>query len=441
MNPTNCDTATATVTVAAAVIDAVADTFGPINGYTGSTTASVLANDTLNGVAVIPSQVVLTGTTVPTGLTLNANGTITIAPLTPAGTYSVIYRICEVLNPTNCDTATATVTVAAAVIDAVADTFGPINGYTGSTTASVLVNDTLNGVAVIPSQVTLTRITVPTGLTLNANGTITIAPLTLAGTYSVIYRICEVLNPTNCDTATATITVGGCLDFAINDCDNDGENNGIEAANGTNSNDPCSYTNPPALTSAAYLIWSVLDCDGDGVTNGQELTDGTNPTNPCESDPTHITTTLSASFLNGDCDDDGLSNGEEMGSNVNQPNDSDGNGIPDYLEANTNSPSVDDLEIFNAVTPNGNGDNDVFVIRNIQNYPNNTVTIFNRWGVVVYEIEGYGQNGKYFKGISEGRITINKNEELPIGTYFYILRYVNNQGVSKERSGYLYLNK
>jgi gliding motility-associated-like protein len=441
LNPTNCNDVTTTVTVAAAVIDAVADTFGPINGYTGSTTASVLANDTLNGVAVIPSQVVLTGMTVPTGLTLNTNGTITIAPLTPAGTYSVTYKICEVLNPTNCDSVTATVTVAAAVIDAVADTFGPINGYTGSTTASVLANDTLNGVAVVPSQVVLTGMTVPTGLTLNANGTITIGTLTPAGTYIVTYRICEVLNPTNCDSVTTTLTVGGCLDFAINDCDNDGENNGIENANGTNPNDPCSFTNPPVLNSSAYISWSVLDCDGDGVTNGQELTDGTDPTNPCESNPQHITIALSVSFLNGDCDGDGLTNEEEIGSNVNQPNDSNGNGIPDYLEVNNNLSSDDDLEIFNAVTPNGNGNNDIFVIRNIQNYPNNTVTIFNRWGVIVYETEGYGQNEKFFKGISEGRITINKNEELPVGTYFYILHYVNNNGVSKERSGYLYLNK
>ena len=472
---------------------------------------------------MIPSQVVLTGLTVPTGFTLNATGTITIAPLTPAGTYSIIYRICEVLNPTNCDTVTTTVTIAAAVIDAVADTFGPINGYTGSTTASVLANDTLNGVLVIPSQVVLTGLTVPTGFTLNATGTITIAPLTPAGTYSIIYRICEVLNPTNCDTVTTTVTVGGCLDFAINDCDNDGENNGTEAANGTNPNDICSYTTPPALNSSAYVSWSVLDCDGDGVTNGQELIDGTNPLNSCSLNPLHQTTTtssvwnnsdcdgdgvtngqeiadnsnlldpcsliianqsltpstnwlasdcdgdgvtngqeiidgtdvkdscdsnsihvtlgLSPGFLNGDCDSDGILNGEEIGANPSNPNDFDNNNIPDYLELNNHAISEDDLEVYNAVTPNGNGDNDVFVIRNIQLYPNNTVTIFNRWGVIVYEVDSYGQNNKYFKGISEGRSTIRQSEELPIGTYFYSIRYVNSQGLQKTRSGYLYLNK
>ena len=39
------------------------------------------------------------------------------------------------------------------------------------------------------------------------------------------------------------------------------------------------------------------------------------------------------------------------------------------------------------------------------------------------------------------RVTINQDSELPIGTYFYIVKYVNDQGTNKERSGYLYLNR
>ena len=83
----------------------------------------------------------------------------------------------------------------------------------------------------------------------------------------------------------------------------------------------------------------------------------------------------------------------------------------------------------------------MFVIRNIELYPNNTVTIFNRWGVVVYEVDSYGQDNKFFKGVSEGRSTMRKLEELPVETYFYTIRYVNSNGVEKLRSGYLYLNK
>ena len=44
---------------------------------------------------------------------------------TAAGNYSLVYKICEVLNPTNCDRATVTVPVSPAVIDAVTTT--PIN--------------------------------------------------------------------------------------------------------------------------------------------------------------------------------------------------------------------------------------------------------------------------------------------------------------------------
>ena len=420
----NTCTATGAAVMLYDPICAITDTLGPINGYTGATTSSVLANDTLNGVIVIPSQVILTGLTVPTGLTLNADGTITIAPQTPAGTYNVIYRICETLNLTNCDTVTSTVIVGGCLDFAIndCDNDGETNG------------------------------------TENTNGTDPNNPCSYTNapaTSSAAYATWSVLDcdgdgtPNGLDTnpQDPCVFVAGSIPVVSNpiwanaDCDNDGETNGTENTNGTDPNNPCSYTNAPATSSAAYATWSVLDCDGDGVINGTELADGTDVNNPCESINAHATALPSTSFLAGDCDGDGLSNEEEIGENPNVPNDSNGNGIPDYLEINNHNISDDDLEIFNAVTPNGNGDNDIFVIQNIQNYPNNTVTIFNRWGVVVYEIEGYGQNGKYFKGVSEGRITINKNEGLPIGTYFYVLRYVNNQGVSKERSGYLYLNK
>jgi gliding motility-associated-like protein len=358
-------------------------------------------------------------------------------PLTTATTYyaSQTISVCE--SPTR----VAVTVLLTCPVDAIADNFGLINGYAGATTASVLSNDTINGGILLPSQIILTGITVPTGLTLNANGSITIAPQTASGTYNITYRICEVLNPTNCDNITFSIIVGACLDFAINDCDLDGESNGTEAANGTNPSDPCSYTNPPASSSTVYPTWSVLDCDGDGVINGQEITDGTSPTNPCSSNPINITVPLSASFLNGDCDSDGLLNGEEIGSNVNYPNDSNGNGIPDYLEVNNHTVSEDNLEVYSSLTPNGDGNNDLFIIRNIENYPENNVSIYNRWGIVVYDVDGYGQDNKYFKGVSEGRITINSQDELPIGTYFYIIKYKNNNGEQKQRSGYLYINR
>ncbi|MDR7372121.1 HYR domain-containing protein, partial [Flavobacterium aquidurense] len=120
----------------------------------------------------------------------------------------------------------------------------------------------------------------------------------------------------------------------------------------------------------------------------------------------------------------------------------DANGCMVISEITITKPTKDDgLKIFNALTPNGDGINDEFIIKGIEYYPNNTLEIYNRWGVKVYETEKYGQNGNYFRGISEGRVTLKQDDGLPTGTYFYILRYSDVEGKVREKSGYLYLTK
>lgn len=103
-----------------------------------------------------------------------------------------------------------------------------------------------------------------------------------------------------------------------------------------------------------------------------------------------------------------------------------------------------DLEIFNAVTPNGDGLNDFFRVDGLASHPNNTVTIFNRWGVLVYETKSYGNavGGNVFTGYSDGRVTVDRNERLPVGTYFYVIEAVNeNDGSKTNKAGYLYINE
>jgi uncharacterized repeat protein (TIGR01451 family) len=224
LNPTNCDTATVTVTVGAAVIDAVNDDYSatPVNGASGGSLPTVLSNDTLGGNPVtvgVGGNVTLTPGTAPTpaagAITMNPDGTITIAPGTTAGTYTYPYTICEVLNPTNCDTATATVVVSAAPIVANDDAFGPVNGASGNPSAgNAYANDTLNGAPVNPAAITgtVTAPATPIGggpvPTLNpATGLVNVPAGTPAGVYTIGYQICEVLNPTNCDTATITVIV------------------------------------------------------------------------------------------------------------------------------------------------------------------------------------------------------------------------------------------
>ncbi len=103
---------------------------------------------------------------------------------------------------------------------------------------------------------------------------------------------------------------------------------------------------------------------------------------------------------------------------------------------------TDDIEIFNLVTPNGDGYNDVFVIRNLDHYTQNTLDIYNRWGLLVFETQGYGQNQNFFTGESNGRVTIDQSSQLPVGTYFYVFKYTHNTtGETKTKVGHLYINR
>lgn len=97
--------------------------------------------------------------------------------------------------------------------------------------------------------------------------------------------------------------------------------------------------------------------------------------------------------------------------------------------------------VYNAVSPNGDGHNDYFIIDGIEQCPNNTVEIYNRWGVKVFETKGYNTTGNVFKGFSDGRTTVDRNAKLPEGTYFYIINFLNEVGGSTvKKSGYLYIN-
>jgi gliding motility-associated-like protein len=100
--------------------------------------------------------------------------------------------------------------------------------------------------------------------------------------------------------------------------------------------------------------------------------------------------------------------------------------------------------VHNAFSPNNDGINENFVIENIENrtcYPSNKVEIYNRWGILVYETNNYDNNVNAFKGISEGRTTLNKSDQLPAGTYFYLLEFTDDQGINYKRDGYLYLSR
>ena len=93
-----------------------------------------------------------------------------------------------------------------------------------------------------------------------------------------------------------------------------------------------------------------------------------------------------------------------------------------------------DFNIPEGFSPNGDFINDLFVIRGIDHYPDNTFTIFNRWGNKIYDT-------KHYKNTWDGRTKIGlrmAGDELPIGTYFYVLDLGNGKSIYK---GTIFLNR
>jgi gliding motility-associated-like protein len=137
-------------------------------------------------------------------------------------------------------------------------------------------------------------------------------------------------------------------------------------------------------------------------------------------------------YRDTDDDDDGIETvDEDINLNGNYlDDDSDDDGIPNYLDSDLGQ-LEEEIEVFNVITPNGDGIHDELRISGLENYPNNTLKIYNRWGVSVYNTRAYNTEGNVFNGTSEGRVTIDVDSKLPVGTYFYILDYELPNGETK----------
>jgi len=80
------------------------------------------------------------------------------------------------------------------------------------------------------------------------------------------------------------------------------------------------------------------------------------------------------------------------------------------------------LKLNNVFSPNGDGINDVWVINNIEFYPDNELVVINRWGNEIFSVNGYN-NDWDGSGLTEG-------------TYLYILK-VNKCGGEKIYKDYV----
>ena len=350
------------------------------------------------------------------------------------GTDTFDYTVCDTLG--NCSTSTVTVVVTATQDldsdnDGILDTWEDLNTDGDNNPATAATDSDADGIPDyldidsdddgIPDNVeaqTTADYIAPSGEDLNANG--------LDDAYEQNGNLGII--PVNTDDEDLP-------DYLDDDSDNDNVPDYIEAHDYDHDGIP-------------DVVFIGSDKDNDGLDDGYEgettididvndeindpITDLPNTDGDDESD-----------YRDTDDDDDGIATiDEDVDLDGNYANDdTDGNGIPNYLDPDLVVANVDEVEVFNVITPNGDGIHDVLTIAGLENFPNNTIKIYNRWGVLVFVTKAYNTQGNVFDGTSNGRVTINKENKLPVGTYFYILDYQDVTNNMKSKSGYIYINR
>jgi gliding motility-associated-like protein len=91
------------------------------------------------------------------------------------------------------------------------------------------------------------------------------------------------------------------------------------------------------------------------------------------------------------------------------------------------------VEIPEGFSPNNDGINDKFVIKNIERYPKSELMVFNRWGDIVWRSPGEGYKND-FDGTWE-----QNNQPLPDATYYYVLKL--NDGKTKDIPGFVVIHR
>ncbi len=431
----DCSTATVTIDVLP-IVDAIDDSVATTEDT--PVTIAILANDN-----DLPTTGSLTTTNAANGtVVMNDNGTpndpsddtVTYTPNNGfIGTDSFTYTICDALG--NCSTATVFITVVVSNSidldsddDGIVDSFedlnldGDNNPATNPTDSDgdghpdyLDIDSDDDGIPDnVEAQATAIYIA-PSGQDTNGNG------------LDDIYEMGGTLGLFPVDTDGDNLP-----DYLDSDSDNDNVPDAIEAHD----------YNQDGIPDVTYIG---SDKDNDGLDDGYEGAesidaDVNDEINDPFNDLPNTDGDSESDYRDVDDDGDGIMTADEdVNRDGNYANDdSDSDGIPEYLEPNA---SEDVVEIFNVITPNGDGVHDVLTIAGLENFPDNTLKIFNRWGVLVYTTNAYNTEGNVFDGTSEGRVTVNQERQLPVGTYFYILEYADATGTVLTKSGYLYINR
>ena len=418
--PTACATTTVQVTVPATTptptVHATPDTF-TYSGTATQTVGNILTNDTVSGTtSATTSNVTISQVSTPTGTVVpridTTNGDVIVPNNTPAGIYTITYQICTVATPTACATATVQVTVPAATptptVQATPDEF-TYSGTATQTVGNVLTNDTVSGTtSATTSNVTISQVSTPTGTVVpridTTNGDVIVPNNTPAGIYTITYQICTVATPTACATATVQVTV--------------------PAATPTPTIAPIAVDDRATTPLNTPIVVNVLAND--------TLNGATTPN--VVANPANGTVIVNADGSIEYRPNTGFTGTDTFVYELCNP------------QGNCDSATVT-IEVINTIIPyngmsvDGDGKNDHFHIGGIESYPNNVVRIYNRWGVKVFETEGYDNVTRVFRGISNGRVTVNAPEKLPQGTYYYVIEYYDHNNNKESKVGWLYIKK
>jgi gliding motility-associated-like protein len=370
----------------------------------GANTVTLTVTDANGNIATGTAIVTVTETTLPVVITqpvtvqLNASGVATITAS-------------QVNNGSTDNCGIASITVSPTLFtcsnvgpNTVTLTVTDVNGNIATGTAIVTVQDT-----VLP-----TVLTQNTAITLNASGTatitasqinngstdncsiasVTVSPSTFTcanlGANTVILTVTDVNGNVASGTAVVTVTIDNSqtgnndLDALPDNCDDDDDNDGI-----LDMNDNCQF-----LANVDQV-----DTDNDGIGNS------------CDNDD----------------DNDNVNDALDNCPLVYNPSqdDRDNDGIGDICD-------TIDINVSEAITPNGDGINDTWVIYNIENHPNHVIRVYNRFGNEVMFAKNYQNNwdGHY----------VNKSNTLPSGASYYYQIDLDGNG-SIEHEGWLYITK
>lgn len=77
-----------------------------------------------------------------------------------------------------------------------------------------------------------------------------------------------------------------------------------------------------------------------------------------------------------------------------------------------------EIRVPNIMTPNDDGPNDYFHIKDLEYWPNTYLVIYNRWGMKLYESADYKNNWD---------ATTASGTKVPDGVYYYLLKLTNGE--------------